>query len=79
MDASVDIWMYSGDQCDLWAFASSEPLSLNWTLMTMCYVGSRTQKALEAPCRSLLMDAGQVERNLRAWTLLATQECLLKQ
>lgn len=32
-----------------------------------CSLGPWTQKAFEAPCRSLLMDARQAERNLRAF------------
>ena len=79
MDAFVDIWMYSGDHCNLWAFTSSDPFSPNWSLTTMYLVGPRTQKTLEAPCRSLVMDVGQVERDLRACTPLTVQGYILKQ
>lgn len=32
------------------------------------YLGTGTQKALEASCRTFIMDVGQAERNLRAYT-----------
>ena len=41
-------------------------ISLTWNAHILIFVGPRTQKALEAPCRALIMDVGQAERNLRA-------------
>lgn len=47
-------------------FFSSFDMLAHAELTRYSFVGTRTEKTLEAPCRTLLMDVGQVERYIRA-------------